>query len=150
MWSCTSMPPCAFMSRCLFKNRKVFRWDFRLSLFSYCCRSPEKGLFHSTPSPLPVTCLKAPYWSASSSHIPSVWLAPVPHPLLFMSYISKIPCHFRHWRWRQRVSPKCGHRPANTHVAKTQDFHNNMRKVFTFCHSTYCPFIHPCRLSTTV
>jgi hypothetical protein len=48
---------------------------------------------HSTSRPLPVTCLKAPYWSASSSHIPSPWLASCPHPLLFRSYISPpLPC----------------------------------------------------------
>jgi hypothetical protein len=55
---------------------------------------PWKSSFlHSTPSPLPITCLKAPYWSASSSHITSLWLAPFPQPLLFRSYISPLlPC----------------------------------------------------------
>jgi hypothetical protein len=59
------------------------------------CRSiPTFRTFsHSTPSPLPVTFLKVPFWSTSSSHIPSLWLATCPQPLLFMSYITTLlPC----------------------------------------------------------
>jgi hypothetical protein len=50
-----------------------------------------------TLTPLPTqpstTSLKAPYWSTPFSHIPSLWLAPFPHPLLHTAYISPLlPC----------------------------------------------------------
>jgi hypothetical protein len=49
---------------------------------------PRKGPFssrtHSLLSPLPVTYLKAPYWSASHSHILSLWLASFPQVLPFL------------------------------------------------------------------
>jgi hypothetical protein len=78
-------------------------------------------------SELPVTFLKATYWSASRSHIPSLWLVLCTQPLLFRSYIKPsmaLPCHFSRWRWRQHGSVKRRHRPANTHGAKTQDPYN--------------------------
>jgi hypothetical protein len=50
-------------------------------------------LLLSLISPLPVTCFKATYWSASHSHIPFLWLASFRQPLLFRSYISPLlPC----------------------------------------------------------
>jgi hypothetical protein len=43
--------------------------------------------FPSNPPP-PITCLKAPYWSGSFSHISRLWLALFPKPSFLKPYIS--------------------------------------------------------------
>jgi hypothetical protein len=40
-----------------------------------------------------------------------------------------LPCHFSPLKWKQHVSPKRRHRPANTHGANTQDLYNNMMSM---------------------
>jgi hypothetical protein len=115
------------------KNQSIIPTPFRRYLSTISSHSTLTGLaaekaWSNNLTILPVTFLKTPYWSASSSHIPSFWLAPCPQPLLFRSYknpSTSLPCHFSPWRSRQHVSPKRRHRPANIQGAKTQDFYNN-------------------------
>jgi hypothetical protein len=52
---------------------------------------------YGIPSPLSETCLEAPYWSGSFSHIPSLLLAPYPSafvPQTLCKCSTYEPCHF--------------------------------------------------------
>jgi hypothetical protein len=41
-------------------------------------------------------------------------------------------CNFIPCKWRQNVSPKRRHRPANPHGTKTQQFDNNVTNINVF------------------
>jgi hypothetical protein len=60
-----------------------------------------KGQFSSLlplhTQPLPVICLKAPYWSAYRSCLPSFWVAPFLPTLLFRSCVSSLFCRLMRW-----------------------------------------------------